>query len=63
MKTTLKLLALMISAGSIASCGGSAEAPEPADTLLRGGAVYTLNPEQPWADAVAVRDGSDRLRW
>ena len=29
-----------------------------ADLLLMNGRVYTVNPEQPWAEAVAVRDGS-----
>jgi predicted amidohydrolase YtcJ len=33
-------------------------AAQAADTLLlRGGAVYTLDPAQPWARAVVVRDG------
>jgi predicted amidohydrolase YtcJ len=30
---------------------------QPADLVFRGGAVYTLNPDQPWAQAVAVADG------
>jgi predicted amidohydrolase YtcJ len=29
--------------------------PEPADLVFVGGSVYTVNPKQPWADAVAVR--------
>lgn len=28
-----------------------------ADTLLLNGRVYTVNPEQPWAEAIAVKDG------
>lgn len=28
-----------------------------ADLILSNGAVYTLNPEQPWAEAVAIGDG------
>ena len=28
-----------------------------ADLVFRGGAVYTLRPEDPWAEAVAVREG------
>ena len=28
-----------------------------ADLVIRDAAVYTLNPQQPWAEAVAVRDG------
>ncbi len=39
------------------------EAPEiriptvPADVVIRDAAVYTLNPDQPWAEAVAIRNG------
>ena len=29
-----------------------------ADLLFTGGAVYTADPARPWAEAVAVRDGS-----
>lgn len=29
----------------------------PADVVIRDAAVYTLNPDQPWAEAVAIRDG------
>jgi predicted amidohydrolase YtcJ len=28
-----------------------------ADTVLTNGAIYTLNPEQPWTEAVAIKDG------
>lgn len=34
------------------------QAPQPADTVFRGGYVYTVDPEKPWASAVAVRDGA-----
>ena len=30
---------------------------KPADWVFRGGAVYTVNPDMPWAQAVAVSDG------
>ncbi len=34
------------------------EIPKPAaDVVIRDAAVYTLNPDQPWAEAVAIRDG------
>lgn len=36
---------------------GPGEAARFADTLIRDAAVYTLNPDQPWAEAVAIRDG------
>lgn len=29
----------------------------PASVVFRGGRVYTVDPDQPWAEAVAVRDG------
>ena len=35
--------------------GAAAAAAETATTVFRGGAVYTLEPDQPWAQAVAVR--------
>ena len=30
---------------------------DPADRVLRNGAIYTVNDAQPWADAVAIADG------
>ncbi|HEX7035661.1 MAG TPA: amidohydrolase [Pseudomonadales bacterium] len=36
---------------------GAAAEPLPADLILTGGAVYTLDPEQPWAEAVAIGGG------
>jgi hypothetical protein len=38
-------------------CGPGREPAAPAELLLTGGAVYTLNDAQPWAEAVAVREG------
>ncbi len=40
---------------SAISCLGPAAAAEPADTVFTGGKVYTVNNEQPWAEAVAVK--------
>ena len=37
--------------------GASAPASEPADLVLRGAAVYTVDPARSWARAVAVRAG------
>lgn len=28
-----------------------------AETVFKNGAIYTVNPNQPWVDAVAVKDG------
>lgn len=48
-------IALLLTA--LASSGNTrAEAP-PADSILIHGKVYTVNPRQPWAEAIAVRDG------
>lgn len=30
---------------------------ETADLVLKNGAIYTVNPAQPWAEAVAIKDG------
>ena len=38
---------------SLASCTGS----EVADTVYRHGKIYTVNDNQPWAEAVAIEDG------
>ncbi|MFC8824133.1 amidohydrolase [Streptomyces sp. NPDC057137] len=35
----------------------STEDSQPADLVVRGSAVYTLDPARPWAEALAVRDG------
>ncbi len=35
----------------------SCSKPESADLLLISAAVYTVNPDKPWAEAVAIRDG------
>ncbi len=45
-------------AGEIQPSSGGADQPE-SSTVLRGGAVYTLDPDHPWASAVAVR--GDRI--
>ncbi len=34
-----------------------AQVADPADFVLQGGMVYTVNAAQPWAEAIAVRDG------
>lgn len=47
-------LALFV-AVSVAS--SVANAQEPADYIFKNGAVYTVESDQPWADAVAVKDG------
>ena len=41
----------------ILSCCSSDENPLGADMVLAGGAIYTIDPANPWAEAVAIRDG------
>ena len=45
------------SAGERQAAAVTGEAAPSADTLLVNGQVYTVNPAQPWAEAIAVRDG------
>ena len=35
----------------------SAQAQEPADTIYKNGKIYTVDKAQPWAEAVAIKDG------
>ncbi|NND44805.1 MAG: hypothetical protein HKN58_05745, partial [Xanthomonadales bacterium] len=55
MKLRAGLVSLVL-ATCLAACAG-VPAPAPADRVFTGAAVYTVNPAQPWAAAVAVRDG------
>jgi len=51
---------LLLGAGTLALAGArSAErsADAPTDTIIVHGKVYTMNAKQPWAQAVAIRDG------
>ena len=57
MKNSIRLSVLLLATSLVTACSSQTDSPEPADTVLRGGAVYTLNPEQPWAEAVATRNG------
>jgi hypothetical protein len=44
------------------ACGASCSRAEPADLLLTSAAVYTVNAARPWAEAIAIRDGTIILR-
>jgi predicted amidohydrolase YtcJ len=48
---------LCLVAGSFVALLGRAPSEEPGDTLLFNGHIYTSNPAQPWAEAVAIRAG------
>jgi predicted amidohydrolase YtcJ len=52
----IAVLALLALAGGCTP-GEEADDRAAADLLLVNAAVYTLNPEQPWAEAVAIADG------
>lgn len=41
---------------SLAACWSSASA-EPADTVYRHGRIYTVDDKQPWAEALAIKNG------
>jgi predicted amidohydrolase YtcJ len=43
--------------GLLAGCLASDPGPVPADLVLHGGRVWTGEAAQPWAEAVAIRDG------
>jgi predicted amidohydrolase YtcJ len=45
-------------AWALASCGPSGDPIEPADLVLRGGAIATMDEMRPMARALAARDGS-----
>ena len=55
LKWTVLAACLLFCAGLWAD--DAENAPAPAGLVLMNGAVYTVNPEQPWAEAVAVSDG------
>ncbi|MCP3957477.1 MAG: amidohydrolase [bacterium] len=65
MARTASRLLVKLTALAVCGCGISAglspvsvsAGPPAADLVLRGGAVYTVNPTQPWAEAVAVLGG------
>lgn len=40
-----------------AACGGAEPGLEPADVIYRSGRIYTVDPERPWAEAVAAAGG------
>ena len=45
------------STGQGQSAAETGETAPAADVLLINGRVYTVNPEQPWAEAIAIKDG------
>ena len=51
-----KLILLSLTLG-VGACAPEPPREGPADLVLRGGAVYTMDPQRPWARAVAIADG------
>ncbi len=57
MTPRLRALALLL-AGLLVGClGGRGEVAAPADLVLQNGGIYTADPAQPRAEALAIRDG------
>ncbi len=49
------LILLPVFLVSLLALSGCAKRPEPADIIISGARVYTVNPVQPWAEAVAIK--------
>ncbi len=63
---TLKPWLLVLLCAGLAACSKngssqdqpmSVESAQPADTVYINGAIYTVNEQQPWVEAIAVKDG------
>lgn len=52
-----RALLLLLGTTALASCGQGADTVPAADLLLTNARVYTVEKDQPWAEAVAVDDG------
>jgi len=50
-----KLALILLAFVSTFAASGAADAADPADYVFVGGKVYTVDEEQPWAEAVAVK--------
>ena len=58
MKTLTLLIAITISlVGYLRDSQSATEAKDAADTVYTNGKIYTVNEAQPWAEAVAIKDG------
>lgn len=64
-KKTALLAVILATLASLVSCSHKSESIKQinkndtpsADRILKNGKIYTLNPAQPWAEAVAIKDG------
>ena len=66
-RTSIKVIAAGLLTAGLTACQESPEPPpaptapppvDAADLVLTNGKIYTVNPEQPWAQAVAISDGT-----
>jgi hypothetical protein len=51
----LSVLPLFLILFSILLLSSCAKKPEPADLIIAGAKIYTVNPAQPWSEAVAIK--------
>ncbi len=56
-KYTLKKVILFIAVLYVAACSCNNHKPIPADSVLINCRIYTVNPEEPWVQAIAVSEG------
>jgi predicted amidohydrolase YtcJ len=58
-KSTLKfcssVFCLLLIVAAVILAGSCSKKPEPADLVILNARVYTVNPAQPWAEAVAIK--------
>ena len=59
MRLFRSLVVICLSISFLVACGGPSATPEAvvADTVYTNSKVYTVNEAQPWAEAVAIKDG------
>ena len=52
----------LLIAAALASVATAVEAKDSADTVYINGEIYTVNQDQPWAEAVVINEGNFRAR-
>lgn len=53
----LRVMLLLAFGSSFMSAKSSGSPPQPAEVIVTNGHIYTVNPQQKWAEAIAIRDG------
>ncbi|MBC7364688.1 MAG: amidohydrolase [Candidatus Aminicenantes bacterium] len=54
-KFIFSILFLLLTTAAVVLSGSCSKKPEPADLVILNARIYTLNPAQPWAEAVAIK--------